>query len=95
MLEQMLSEVGLEVDAMILLKVSTEAVERRINDRIAVENRVDDKDKSVVNKRMEIFLKESIPLSEHYRAKDKFYELDGEEPIENIFEKICQIIDKE
>lgn len=95
MLEQMLSEVGLEVDAMILLKVSAEAVEQRIDDRIAVENRVDDKDKSVVNKRMEIFLKESIPLSEHYRAKNKFYELDGEESIENIFEKICQIIDKE
>ena len=93
LLDQMLEEVGLEVNALCLLKVSSEEVERRIDDRIAVENRGDDKDKSVVENRMNVFLKESIPLSEHYRAKDKFYELDGQEPIETIFEKLCQIID--
>jgi len=34
-----------------------------------------------------------VPLSEHYRTKEKFYELDGEEPIEDIFNKLCEIID--
>ena len=93
-LEQMLKEIDLEVDSMFLLKVSSQEVERRIEDRVLAENRVDDKDKSLVENRMNIFLKESIPLSEHYKAKNKFYELDGEEPIENIFEKICEIIEK-
>jgi adenylate kinase len=93
-LEQMLTEINMEVDAMCLLKVSAEEVQRRIGDRTAAENRVDDKDKSVVENRMNIFLKESIPLSEHFKAKNKFYELDGEEPIETIFEKLCAIIEK-
>jgi len=93
LLDQMLAEVNLEVDALCLLKVSSEEVENRINDRIATENRGDDKDKSVVENRMNVFLKESVPLSEHYRTKEKFYELDGEEPIEDIFNKLCEIID--
>jgi adenylate kinase len=94
LLDQMLEEVGLKVNAMCLLKVSNEEVEKRINDRIAVENRGDDKDKSVVENRMAVFMKESIPLSAHYQTHEKFYELDGEEPIDIIFEKICAIIDK-
>ncbi|MEI6835928.1 MAG: nucleoside monophosphate kinase [Candidatus Falkowbacteria bacterium] len=94
LLDQMLAEVDLEVSALCLLKISSEAVDRRISDRIALENRGDDKDKSVVENRMNVFLKESIPLSSHYRDKNKFYELDGEEPIENIFQKLCEIIEK-
>jgi len=94
LLDQMLTEVNLSVDAFCLLKVSSEAVEKRINDRIALENRGDDKDKSVVENRMNVFLKESVPLSNHYQTKNKFYELDGEQPIENIFEKLCEIIEK-
>lgn len=93
-LEQMLAEINMEVDAMCLLKVSSTEVQRRIGDRITAENRVDDKDSSVVENRMNIFLKESIPLSEHFKASNKFYELDGEEPIETIFEKLCEIIEK-
>lgn len=93
LLDKMLEEVGLEVHALCLLKISGEEVDNRINDRIATENRGDDKDKSVVENRMNVFMKESIPLSAHYQAKNKFYELDGEEPIEAIFEKLCQIID--
>lgn len=93
-LDQMLEEVGLKVDAMCLLKVSSEEVEKRINDRIAIENRGDDKDKSVVENRMNVFMKESIPLSAHYGAKEKFYELDGQESVEKIFTELCQIIEK-
>ena len=94
LLDQMLAEVDLEVNALCLLKISSEEVDKRINDRIALENRGDDKDKSVVENRMNVFLKESIPLSEHYKAKDKFYELDGEAPIEDIYQKLCDIIEK-
>lgn len=94
LLDQMLSEVSLEVNAMCLLKISSNEVERRINDRIAVDNRIDDKDKNVVENRMNVFLKESIPLSKHYQDKNKFYELDGEASIDNIFNKICEIIER-
>jgi len=94
LLDQMLAEVNLEVSALCLLKISSEEVDKRINDRIATENRGDDKDKSVVENRMNVFLKESIPLSEHYRAKDKFYELDGEASIDDIYQKLCEIIEK-
>ena len=94
LLDQMLAEVKLEVNALCLLKVSSDEAERRINDRIAAQNRGDDKDKSVVINRMNVFLKESAPLSAHYQDKNKFYELDGEEPIEIIFKKLCDIIEK-
>lgn len=94
LLDQMLLEINMEVSSLILLKVSSEEVEKRIDSRIAVENRGDDKDKGVVENRMNVFLKESVPLSEHYRQQGKFYELDGEEEVETIFEKICQIIEK-
>lgn len=93
MLEQMLSEINLKVDAMILLKVGADEVRSRIGERAAVENRVDDNNKDVVENRINIFLKESIPLTDHYRKLSKLHELNGEEEIDNIFEKISQIIE--
>lgn len=94
LLDQMLKEIDLEMNAICLLKISNAEVENRINNRIAVDNRVDDKDKNIVANRMNIFLKESIPLSAHYQLKNKFYEINGEEPIEKIFKKLCEIIEK-
>jgi adenylate kinase len=94
LLDQMLAEVGLKTDAFCLLRVSEETVEQRINDRIALENRSDDKNQDVVGNRMAVFLKESVPLNEHYRQQGCFHELDGEQSVEQIFTQLCDIIDQ-
>ncbi len=46
-----------------------------------------------IKKRLELFHEETEPLKEYYKPRDMVYEVDGTATREEIFEKICQIID--
>ncbi len=88
LLEEMLGEINLEVDLFILLRISSEEAARRISDRSESGGRADDKDPKVVNSRMEVFRKESLPLIDHYTKLGKFVEIDGEKSISEVFAEI-------
>lgn len=88
LLEEMLKEINMEVDLFVLLKISPEEAERRIDARSESGGRADDKDPKVVNSRMEVFRKESLPLIAHYRQQGKFIEIDGEKSIAEVFAEI-------
>ena len=94
LLDEMLTEVNLGVDLFVLLKVSLEEVERRIAARATSGGRADDKDQAVINNRLEVFRKESIPLINHYQAKNKFVEIDGEKSITEVFAEIEEHLQK-
>lgn len=88
LLDGMLSEVNLEVDLFVLLDITIEEAEKRIAARAAATGRSDDKDKAVVNNRLEVFRQESEPLIARYEAAGKFLRIDGSQPIEKVFEEI-------
>ena len=93
MLDELLAAAGAKVDACILLEVSDETVHERISGRLAVEVRKDDQDGAVVQNRINVFRKESIPLCAYYEEQSKLYRLDGEKSIEKIFAEIEKIIE--
>jgi len=88
LLDRMLAEVNLEVDLFILLAIDIDEAEKRIEGRAALTGRSDDQDKSVVNNRLEVFRQESKPLIARYQAKGKFIEIDGSQPINEVFAAI-------
>jgi len=88
LLDEMLTQVNLEVDLFILLKIRPEVAEQRIGNRAESGGRSDDKDKNVVNNRLEVFRQESESLMAHYQKMDKFLEIDGEKTITEVFAEI-------
>lgn len=93
-LNELLAGVDAQVDACFLLEVSGEEVQRRIDARIALEARGDDKDASVVQNRLDVFKQESEPLCDYYEKEEKLHRINGEQSIEKVFSDICQIIEK-
>lgn len=90
LLDNMLSEIGMKVDLFVLLKISPEEAEKRIDARAVNGNRSDDKDPKVINSRMEVFRQESTPLISRYHQRGAFIEVDGEASIEDV----CRQIEK-
>ncbi len=88
LLDNMLAEIGLEVNLFFLLKINPDEAEKRINARSLNGNRGDDRDAKVINSRMKVFRQESTPLITHYKDKGKYIEIDGEKNIAEICQKI-------
>ncbi len=88
LLDDMLAEIGLEVDLFVLLKISPEEAEKRIDARAISGNRGDDKDPKVINSRMEVFRQESTPLIARYQERGKYLEVNGELSIEEVYQAI-------
>jgi adenylate kinase len=88
LLEEMLTEINREVDLFLLLKISPEEAEKRINQRSKDGGRGDDKDPEAINNRFNIFRQESVPLIAHYKKLRKFIEIDGEQNITDVLAEI-------
>lgn len=88
LLDEMLAEIGLKVDLFILLKISPEEAEKRIDTRAINGTRSDDKDPKVINSRMEVFRQESTPLIAHYNSLGTYVEINGEASIPDVLREI-------
>ena len=59
-----------------------------------VSSRIDDQNEEKINNRLQVYTKETLPVSNHYRKLDKYNEINGIGSIDDIFNKICSKIDK-
>ena len=88
-LERLLSERGLELDAVIELAVDEGILARRIESRIAEtlargeKLRADD-DPEILKSRVAAYRAQTAPLSEHYRRKGMLRAVDGMQPIDTV-----------
>ena len=51
-----------------------------------------DDDESVVGKRLETYVASTMPLFNYYSASGRMVEMDGEQPMENIFAQISHLL---
>lgn len=77
------------IDRVIYLVVRDEVNKKRLLKR----GRKDDTPK-IIDKRLSLYHKETEPILDFYRKKGILIEVDGERPIEVIFEDIVNIIEK-
>ena len=90
-LESLLNKSNQKLDYIFFFNVNKEAIIKRIERRKILEKRSDD-DTSTILKRYDIYMKETKPVLDFYSSKKGFYEIDGSLNIEQITNKIDDIL---
>ncbi len=83
---------GIELQAVIHLKVSQEELRRRLLARADTEGRVDDTERGIA-RRFEVYDAETQPLFAFYAGRGILLEIDGAQDVERVFDDITTAID--
>jgi adenylate kinase len=77
----------IELQAVIYLRVSREALLERLRSRADREGRTDDAEATVAH-RFEVFRTETEPLIDFYASRGILLDINGEQPVEDVFDDI-------
>jgi len=83
-LDRMLDSIGRSVERVVLVRVGDAEIKARLAGRAQSEGRVDDSE-DVINRRLEVYRKQTEPLIAYYRAKGRLVEVTGERPIDVVY----------
>ena len=92
-LDNLLSEKGTSISAMLSLKVEDAELIRRLLSRGEKSGRSDDKDESIIANRINEYNTKTAPLKEYYSAQNKLSEIEGIGSKEEIANKLNTVID--
>lgn len=90
-LDSLLKESKQKIDFIFFLNVKKETIIKRIEKRKILEKRTDD-DLTTILKRYDTYMDTTKPVLDFYSKNLNFYEIDGDEKIEEISNKIEQIL---
>lgn len=93
-LVQLLADKGQTVNALIALNVSDAEIIKRISLRGRDSGRADDLDEDIIRNRIQVYKEETQPVYEYFADINKSYLIPGEGTIDEIFELISEVIDK-
>ncbi len=94
-LDLMLKRHGIEIDCTICLDVDEEELKERIKLRSISSGRADDQDIKKIEKRIEVYNNETLPVAKYYEGQGKTYYVKGIGTINQIFSDICDVIDSQ
>jgi adenylate kinase len=92
-LDTLLAELGRPLTAALELIVPDEVCVERMLKRAAEEGRADDTPEGIA-RRLEIYHRETAPLSEHYRAGGNLVEIDGAGTIDEVWAEIHKALEQ-
>ena len=92
-LDALLAELGRPLTAVLELLVPDEVCVERMLKRAAEEGRADDTPEGIA-RRLEIYHRETAPLSEHYRGEGKLVEVDGAGTIDEVWGQIQKALEQ-
>lgn len=93
-LDEILSEKGESVSMLLSLDVPDEEIIKRILNRGKTSGRSDDNDESIIRNRIEVYKNETEPVFAYYAKAGKSKMIDGIGSIEEIFQRLCNEIDR-
>ena len=93
-LDELLSFRKTGINTVLFLTVNEEELIKRLVGRAQSSGRIDDADPEVQRKRQDIYKNETLPVADYYAAAGKVERLEGEGTIDEIFEKLCKLIDE-
>jgi len=94
-LKDMLNPVNAEVNILLHLHVDDNILVERILERGKSSGRDDDKDVSIINNRIEVYHNITQPVMDFYKSQGKYRKVDGIGSIDEVFDRICNVIDSE
>ncbi len=91
-LDEMLKEIGRELDVVFALQVSDEVSRTRLSERSRLEGR-DDDTPDVIDNRLRIYHEQTEPLVEYYRTRGHVVPIRGDRPIPEVFAEIQEALE--
>jgi len=91
-LDALLEGRGEEITAMLALEVPTEELVKRLLGRGATSGRPDDKDETVIRKRIAEYESKTAPLKDYYTAQGKYTGINGVGGIDEITDRLVKAI---
>ena len=92
--DEILTKQGLKVDMMIYMEVPAEELVKRILLRGQSSGRADDADESVIRNRIRVYNEQTAVVAKYYSAQGKYAAVNGVGTMDEVFDRICAIIDK-
>ncbi|MDD4822783.1 MAG: adenylate kinase [Bacteroidales bacterium] len=92
-LKEMLEKRGTGISAVIALEVDEAELIERLLERGKISGRSDD-NLETIQKRLDVYRNQTSPLIDYYKSKDLYNGILGMGTIEEIFNRIKQVIDK-
>lgn len=92
-LNELMEEEGMELHALLALQVADDEIIQRIKLRGATSGRADDLDENVIRNRIQVYKNETSPVFDFFAGAGKSHSVDGMGTVEEIFERLCEVID--
>ena len=93
-LDKLLALKKTEIAIVLALEVGEEELIKRLLNRGKTSGRSDDTNETVIHHRFNVYKNETSPIADHYKKLKKFQAINGEGTVEEIFDSVCQVIDK-
>ncbi|MCB0396784.1 MAG: adenylate kinase [Flavobacteriales bacterium] len=93
-LDALLEESNEGISTMLALEVDKDELVRRLLNRGKDSGRADDQDPAIIENRIQEYNNKTAPLKDYYSGQDKFTGIRGVGSIDDIFQSLCEAIDK-
>jgi adenylate kinase len=93
-LDKILEEKGSSISLMLSLYVERQELIDRLLKRGKDSGRTDDQDLQIIENRIKVYSEQTAPLVDYYSEQGKYETVNGIGSIDEIFERLCNAIDK-
>lgn len=93
-LDEMLNENGTPISGMLSLEVDKKELIDRLLSRGKVSGRPDDQDQTIIENRINVYNKKTLPLIQYYKPQGKHFGINGMGSIEEIADRLKTVVDK-
>lgn len=91
-LDKLLAKYDHPLDGVIFLEVPDSIVKERIQKRAKSSKRADDQSEDCINKRLQVYHEETLPVIKYYEQQNKLYKVSGIGSIEEVFARIMDVV---
>ena len=92
-LDNLLTEHGTSVSGMVALEVPHATLVARLLNRGLTSGRPDDRDETLIAKRVEEYNNKTQPVADHYKSQGKYTGVEGVGEVNDIFDAIVTVIE--
>ena len=92
-LDSLLGKMGLGLNHAIFLGITTDKAKERIEKRASKENRSDDADPEVIDKRFEEFKEKTLPIAGFYQKSRKLITVDSDKSEKDVYLQVKKALD--
>lgn len=93
-LDTFLEGIDTTIHQMVALKVPEEELVKRLLSRGAESDRPDDKDEAIIRNRIKVYNDQTAVVADFYSTHGKFSSIEGVGDVEDIFFRICEVMDR-